>query len=63
MSSLIKKLFGALIEKPWEENQVKIDSPIKAKHSKVLSPQVSAVIIIFGVSTVLFSLISYRLPL
>ncbi len=57
MSSLIKKIFGALIEKPWEENQVKIDNTNKGKTFKGLSPQVSAVIIIFGVSTVLFSLI------
>ena len=26
MSKIIKKLFGALVEKPWEENQVKIDN-------------------------------------
>ena len=57
MSSLIKKIFGALIEKPWEENQVKIDNTNQGKTFKGLSPQVSAVIIIFGVSTVLFSLI------
>ena len=57
MSSLIKKIFGALIEKPWEENQVKIDNTNQGKTFKGISPQVSAVIIIFGVSTVLFSLI------
>ena len=57
MSKIIKKLFGALVEKPWEENQVKIDNTNQGKTFKGLSPQVSAVIIIFGVSTVLFSLI------
>ena len=29
MSSFIKKLFGALVEKPWEENQAKIDDQFK----------------------------------
>ena len=57
MSSFIKKLFGTLVEKPWEENQAKIDNYHQGKTFKGLSPQVSAVIIIFGVSTVLFSLI------
>ena len=57
MSSFIKKLFGTLVEKPWEENQAKIDNYHQGKTFKGLSTQVSAVIIIFGVSTVLFSLI------
>ena len=34
MSSLIKKIFGALIEKPWEENQVKIDNTNQGKTFK-----------------------------
>ena len=57
MSSFIKKLFGALVEKPWEENQVKIDNHHQGRTFKGMSSQVSAVIVIFGVSTVLFSLI------
>ena len=57
MSSFIKKLFGALVEKPWEENQAKIDDHHQGRTFKEMSPQVSAVIVIFGVSTVLFSLI------
>ena len=57
MSSFIKKLFGALVEKPWEENQAKIDNHHQGRTFTEMSSQVSAVIIIFGVSTVLFSLI------
>ena len=57
MSSFIKKLFGTLVEKPWDESQAKVDDYHQGKTFKGLSPQVSAVIIIFGVSTVLFSLI------
>ena len=57
MSSFIKKLFGALVEKPWEENQAKIDDHHQGRTFKEMSPQVSAVIVIFGVSTVLFSLV------
>ena len=57
MSSFIKKLFGALVEKPWEENQAKIDNHHQGRTFKGMSLQVSAVIVIFGVSTVLFSLI------
>ena len=54
--SLIKKLFGALTEKPWEQNQAVIDSGHSGKTFEI-SNQMSAVIIIFGVSTTLFSLI------
>ena len=57
MSSFIKKLFGALVEKPWEENQVKIDNLHQGRTFKEMSSYTTAVIIIFGVSTVLFSLI------
>lgn len=57
MSSFIKKLFGALVEKPWEENQAKIDNHHQGRTFTAMSSQVSAVIIIFGVSTVLFSLV------
>ena len=65
MSSILKKIFGTLAQKPWEANQAAID----AKHSGKtfnLSYQMSAVLIIFGVSSVLFSLIFtsylYSLP-
>tara|TARA_B100001173_G_C15934091_1_gene524110 strand:- start:98 stop:781 length:684 start_codon:yes stop_codon:yes gene_type:complete len=57
MSSFIKKLFGTLVEKPWEKNQAEIDDYHQGKTFEALSPQVSAVIVIFGVSTVLFSLV------
>ena len=56
MSNILKKLFGALTEKPWEENQARIDSYHQGRTFNI-SMQTSAVIIIFGVSTVLFSLI------
>ena len=56
MTSLIKKLFGTLAEKPWEANQALIDNKHTGKTFS-LSNQMSAVIIIFGVSTAIFSLI------
>ena len=56
MSNLIKKLFGTLAEKPWEKEQAAIDTYHPGKTFD-LSLQTSAVIVIFGVSTVLFSLI------
>ena len=56
MSSIIKKLFGTLVEKPWEESQALIDNKHTGK-TFGLSNQMSAVIIIFGVSTAIFSLI------
>ena len=63
--SLIKKLFGALSEKPWEKNQALIDNTHTGRTFN-LSNQMSVVIIIFGVSTTLFSLIFtaylYSLP-
>jgi len=65
MSNFIKKLFGALVEKPWEKEQAEIDTLHKGKTFDI-SLQKSAVIIIFGVATVLFSLIFttylYTLP-
>ena len=65
MSNLIKKLFGTLVEKPWEKEQATIDNLHKGKTFN-LSVQKSAVIIIFGIATVLFSLIFtgyiYTLP-
>ena len=63
--SILKKLFGTLSEKPWEENQAVIDSAHSGRTFN-LSNQMSAVIIIFGVSTAIFSLIFtgylYSLP-
>ncbi len=63
--SIIKKLFGTLTEKPWEESQAAIDSTHSGRTFN-LSNQMSAVIIIFGVSTAIFSLIFtgylYSLP-
>tara|TARA_B100000029_G_scaffold507337_1_gene591729 strand:+ start:91 stop:771 length:681 start_codon:yes stop_codon:yes gene_type:complete len=65
MISFIKKIFGTLAQKPWETKQAIIDT----KHSGRtfdLSNQMSVVIIIFGISSVLFSLIFtgylYSLP-
>ena len=54
--SLLKKLFGTLAQKPWEENQAAIDNTHSGRTFN-LSNQMSAVIIIFGVSTAIFSLI------
>ena len=56
MSNIFKKLFGSLTEKPWEKDQAAIDSYHQGKTFNI-STQTSAVIVIFGVSTVLFSLI------
>ena len=56
MSSIIKKLFGTLLEKPWEESQPLIDIKHIGKTFGVTN-QMSAVIIIFGISTAIFSLI------
>ena len=56
MINFIKKLFSTLAQKPWEKEQAAIDNYHSGKTFN-LSKQSSAVIIIFGVSTVLFSLI------
>ena len=56
MSNLIKKLFGTLLQKPWEKDQMVLDTSHPGKTFDV-SLQKSAVIIIFGIATVLFSLI------
>ena len=56
MGNFIKKLFGTLTEKPWESDRAKIDDAHIGKTFD-LSVQTSAVIIIFGIATVLFSLI------
>ena len=56
MSNLIKKLFGTLLQKPWEKEQMVLDTSHPGKTFDI-SLQKSAVIIIFGIATVLFSLI------
>ena len=56
MSNIFKKLFGSLTEKPWEKDQAVADNYNQGRTFNI-STQTSAVIIIFGVSTVLFSLI------
>ena len=65
MSGFIKKLFGTLIQKPWEKEQMVIDSLHDGKTFNI-STQKSAVIIIFGIATDLFSLVFtgylYTLP-
>ena len=63
--SLLTKLFGTLAQKPCVENQAAIDNTHSGRTFN-LSYQMSAVIIIFGVSTAIFSLIFtgylYSLP-
>ena len=54
--SFIKKFFGTLIQKPWEKEQMAIDSLDEGRAFDI-SSQKSAVIIIFGIATVLFSLV------
>ncbi len=65
MSKIIKKFFGTLIQKPWDKEQAEIDSYHEGRTFDI-SNQKSAVIIIFGIATVLFSLIFtgyiYTLP-
>ena len=56
MSNFIKKLFSTLTEKPWESERAKIDDAHIGKTFD-LSVQTSAVIIILGIATALFSLI------
>ena len=56
MTNFIKKLFGTLAQKPWEKEQAAIDNYHSGKTFN-LSKQTSAVIVIFGISTVLFSLV------
>ena len=56
MSKFFKNFFGALSDKPWEKQQMISDNLHKGKTFD-LSNQTSAVIVIFGVSTVLFTLI------
>ena len=65
MSNLLKKFFGTLLQKPWESEQASIDNTHEGKTFNI-SAQKSAVLIIFGIATVLFSLIFtsylYTLP-
>ena len=65
MSNLLKKLFGTLLQKPWESERAVIDDAHEGKTFDI-SVQKSAVLIIFGIATVLFSLIFtsylYTLP-
>ena len=56
MSNLIKKLFGTLLQKPWEKDQMVLDTSHPGKTFDI-SLQKSAVIVIFGIATVLFSLV------
>jgi len=56
MSKFLKKVFGTLSDKPWEKEQIITDNSHQGKTFDI-SLQTSAVIIIFGVSTVLFSLV------
>ena len=56
MNSLLKKIFSTLSQKPWEAEQAIIDTEHTGQTFN-LSNQMSAVIIIFGISSVLFSLI------
>ena len=56
MSKFIKKLFGTLSDKPWQKEQMESDDQHQGKTFDI-SLQTSAVIVIFGVSTVLFTLV------
>ena len=66
MSKFFKKLFGSLSDKPWDKEQITTDNYHQGKTFDI-SLQTSAVIVIFGVSTVLFTLIVtgylYSIPL
>ena len=56
MSNFFKKLFGSLSDKPWDKDQMVTDNYHEGKTFN-LSNQTSAVIVIFGVSTTLFTLV------
>jgi cytochrome c oxidase subunit 3 len=56
MSNIFKKLFGTLTQKPWEKEQMVSDDYHQGKTFNI-STQTSAVIVIFGASTVLFTLV------
>ena len=54
MSKFFKKLFGALADKPWDKEQMIADNIHQGKTFNI-SNQTSAVIVIFGASTALFT--------
>ena len=56
MSKFLKKLFGTLSDKPWDKEQMETDDHHQGKTFNI-SLQTSAVVVIFGVSTVLFTLV------
>ena len=56
MSKFFEKLFGTLSDKPWEKEQIETDNYHQGKTFNI-SLQTSAVIVIFGVSTALFTLV------
>ena len=56
MSKFFKKLFGTLTDRPWEKKQIEADNYHLGKTFDI-SLQMSAVVVIFGVSTVLFTLV------
>ena len=56
MSRFLKKVFGTLSDKPWEKEQIITDNYHQGKTFNI-TLQTSAVIVIFGVSTVLFTLV------
>ena len=56
MSKFLKNLFGTLSDKPWEKDQMETDNHHQGKTFDI-SLQTSAVVVIFGVSTVLFTLV------
>ena len=56
MSKFLKKVLGTLADKPWEKEQIITDNYHEGKTFDI-SLQTSAVIVIFGVSTVLFTLV------
>ena len=59
MSNLLKKLFGTLLDKPWDSERAAIDNAHEGKTFDI-SVQKSAVLIIFVIATVLFSLVFTR---
>jgi cytochrome c oxidase subunit 3 len=56
MSKFFKTLFGSLADKPWDKEQIKNDNHHQGKTFDI-SLQTSAVVVIFGMSTVLFTLV------
>jgi hypothetical protein len=59
MSGILKKLFSTLLQKPWEKEQMAIDTSHTGKTFNI-SEQKSAVIIIFGIATVLAKFIMVK---